>query len=871
MSAPCEHCGLPVPPGAERFCCSGCETVALFLRSNGLEAGYRALRDPAQGPATTTGRAYEELDDPSFHERYVRPGPAGTCPEGTCDVELYLEGVHCAACVWLVEKLPGLVPGVTAARLELARGLLRVRFDPSAAPLSRVARTIDGLGYAVHPYRGAALAEQRRVEDRAALVRVAIAGALAGNVMLVSFASYGGLLHGIEDSFAHLFRWIAFGLCVPAVFGPGRVFLRGGLAALRTRTPHVDLPVSLALLAGLAGGAYHTLVGSGAVYFDTVTVLVFLLLVGRFLQQQQRRKAADAAELLGSLAPASARRVEGERAREVPLEALQRCDLVEVRGGERVPCDGEVERGSSRLDASLLTGESRPARAGPGDRVHAGTVNRGGPLWVRVAATGEETRVGALVAQVEEHQRRKAPVVLWADRIAGVFVSVVLLLGALTLAIWSQLDPARALDHTVALLVVTCPCALGLATPLAIHAALGRAARAGALVKGGDVLQRLAGEASARRVFLDKTGTLSEGRHRLRTWEVRPDLDAGALEAALLGLEAGSAHPVAEGFREAFPGRAPRAVREPAALANGGLVAALADEAAASSELAPVPAAAPIAAAPIAATRISAGAPAALPELELDAAQRAALAGVLERGETPVLVALDGACAAVAGFGDALRPEAGATVAALAAAGWEPWILSGDHPRVVAAAAAALGIPPERALGGQTPEDKLARVEATRAAGAVTLMIGDGVNDAAALAAADVGVGVRGGSEATLAAADVFLAGRPGAAHGPGIADLAELLEVARDALRRVRLNLGLSLAYNVAAAGLAVAGWIDPIVAAVLMPLSSLTVVANSYGGGGASRAREPLVAPAGREDPAPQAAPPGHALREELARVAV
>src|SRR5690606_8822614 len=246
-----------------------------------------------------------------------------------------------------------------------------------------------------------------------------------------------------------------------------------------------------------------------------------------------------------SLAPTAARRVEADGAVvEVPLEALAPGDSVEVRAGDPIPSDGRVLEGESRVDAALLTGESRPVRVGPGDAVHAGTVNLSGVLRLAVERTGEETRVGQLMQQVEAFSRRKAPVVQLADRIAGRFAAAVLLLAALTLAVWLPRDPSAAVEHAVALLIVTCPCALGLATPLAISVALGRAARAGVLIKGGDVLQRLAERRG--RIWLDKTGTLSEGRSALLAWE-----GDAALQPLVLALEAASAHPLAAGFREA--------------------------------------------------------------------------------------------------------------------------------------------------------------------------------------------------------------------------------------------------------------------------------------------------------------------------------
>ena len=816
----CVHCGLEVPRSRapSEFCCQGCEAVAAFLGSAGQAAD--ASRRASAAPSVPSGRAYEELDDPGFHERHVTQQEGGTR-----SATLYLEGTHCAACVWLVERLPRLCPGVQSARLDLSRGLAQVQWDAEEVALSSLAQTLDRLGYRVHPYRIGEEADRRRGEDRAALVRLAVAGALAGNVMLISFATYGGIWHGMEPAFMALFRWVAFALSLISVFGPGKTFLRGALSSLESRVPHVDLPVSLALLAGVGGGLVNTLRGAGEVYFDTVAVLVFLLLIGRWLQGRQRRRAAETSELLTALAPSSARRLEASGPRLVPLEALQPGDRVEVLSGEGIPADGNVVEGRGSVDRSLLTGESRPVQVSggcagePGDAVHAGEICRGGRLVIQVEAAGEATRLAAILRQVDALSARKAPVVAWANRVAGTFVLAVLVLALLTFVGWSWAAPALALDHALALLIVTCPCALGLATPLAVDAALGRAARLGAIVKGGDVLQRLAGQASAPQgplALLDKTGTLSEGRFSLASWELAPGEDPTRVQAQVMRLEASSAHPIAEGLREAWgEGGLPDVeVRE---LPGGGLEAELEGEL----------------------WRV--GAPSALAALGIESPAEA-LRALVRAGRTPVAVSRGQRWVGLAGLGDQLRPEAGEAVRALQEAGWRVELLSGDHPAVVEAVGAELRV--SAARGGATPEAKAARVEEAREEGyGPILMVGDGVNDAAALAAADVGVGVRGGSIAALEAADVYLS-------EPGVGALSALNALAQDTLQRIRFNLGLSLGYNVLAATLAAAGLIDPILAAILMPLSSLGVVANSYRGleraqvSGAELARRSLPA---------------------------
>ena len=790
----CAHCGLEVPralvdEGAERqFCCHGCRAVYAVIHEHGLDRYYafRAETDAAREPARPTGRSYAELDDPGFQAR-----ACWTTSDGLAATELYLEGVHCAACVWLVERLPGLVPGVVEVRLDLPRSRALVRWDARAVTLSAAARQLDALGYHAHPSRGLEVHALRRSEDRRMLARIGVAGAAAANVMAIAFALYGGFFHGMEPEYASLFRWASLAVTVPAMIWGGGVFFRGAWAALRVRALHMDLPISVGLLAGFLHGAVNTVRGAGDVYFDSVTALIFLLLAGRYIQRRQQRVAADSVELLASLAPSAARLLLEEGVREVPIEALVPGARVEVRAGDTVPADGVIFAGRSALDLSLLTGESRPTDAGPGDRVHAGTVNLSSRLEVTVERIGEDTRVGRLAKLVEEYGRRRAPIALLADRIAGHFVVAVLVLAALTFALWARVDVGRAVDHAVALLIVTCPCALALATPLALSAAIGRAARAGFLIKGADVLEKLA---RPGRMWLDKTGTLTQGRAALIEWWGDPA--ARMLAAA---AEAHSSHPLARAL-VAAAGPVSEASVTIVETQGGGIEGTVAGRSVVLGSPAFVNA--------------RTGAPA--PDFEGRARELTA------DGLTPVLVAVDGRVAGTAGFGDPLREDAAPALARIRRHGWRVGILSGDDPVVVGSIGRRLGIVLEDCRGGVSPEGKLRAVEDESAENSV-VMVGDGVNDAAALAGATVGIAVHGGAEAALAAADVFIA-------RPGIARVADLLDGAGRAMRTVRRNLVLSLCYNVVGAAFAMAGLINPVVAAVLMPLSSITVIAHSY-----------------------------------------
>ena len=800
----CAHCTLPVPRGllregeGKQFCCEGCRTVHEVIHGCGLEQYYRLRQhdDAEARPASAPGKRYEEFDDPAFAGLYV-----DSRPPGVQQVELFLDGVHCSACVWLVEKLPRILKGVIEARLDFGRRTVRLSWDPATVQLSAIARQLASLGYAPHPSRGKSERERRRIEDRTHLVRIAVAGAIAGNVMVIAFALYGGMFHGIEPQYRSFFHWISMGLTLVSVAWPGRVFFRGARAAWRTRTMHMDVPISIGLAAGVTYSSISTITGHYDGYFDTLTILIFLLLVGRWIQARQQQKSRDAVELLFSMTPSAARviREDGTEC-EVPLEALRVGVNVEVRAGESIPVDGVVLDGRSTLDTSLLTGESRPVSIAENDRVHAGTINLAAPLRIRITEIGETTRVGRLMKLVEDSAARRAPVVRLADRIAGVFVTVILSLAAITIALWLMLEPGRAVPNAMALLIVTCPCALGLATPLAIVAGIGRAAQRGMLIKGGEVVERLN---QPGLIMLDKTGTITEGRMNLVDW--RGDRDLKPLVAL---IERASSHPIARALARMSgaqlpPDAPPPVVRDLCEVAGKGIHAVVDDRA------------------------FHIGSVAFMRENMIPIAGwvEPAVGEMTGRAVTPILIAVDGQIRALAGVGDPIKADAREAIEKLRDHGWTIGILSGDHPDVVAAVAGELGLDPELCRGGVIPEEKLARIQSftRRHDRGPVVMVGDGVNDAAALAAASVGIAVKGGAEASFSAADVYL-------NTPGLLPVVNLITGSKRTFGVIRRNIFISLLYNVLGVSLAMGGLLNPLVAAIVMPISSLSVITISY-----------------------------------------
>lgn len=810
VAAACTHCGLDVPAGliergaASQFCCHGCRTAFAVIHSGGLARFYELTGREGSwvNRAEELTKGFTHFDDGAFASLYC-----SRINEHMMSATLRVEGIHCAACVWLLERLPFASPGLgpASSRVDMRKRLLTVTWDPRVTRLSAIARLAATLGYPLHAPRGLSVDAARRKESRSQLIRIGIAGAILGNVMLVTLALFAGEADaaGAMDSAMHsFFRRVSMGLSLISLAWPGSVFFRGAWAAWRTRTPSMDVPIAVGLALGAAWGTVNALRGTGQVYFDTICTLVFLLLAGRWVQYSQQRKAADAVEMLFALTPSTARLVDGDSVREVPVESLSGeatgC-IIEVEAGGTVPVDGRIVRGESELDVSLLSGEWRPVRAMEGDHVCAGALNLSAPIRIVVEAAGEATRVGQLMKLVEDAAQRRAPIVRLADRLSAVFVPVVLLLAAGTGVVWAMINPETAVDHAAALLITTCPCALGLATPLAVIVAIGRAAGRGILIKGGDTLEAMAAHRGV--MLIDKTGTLTHGGVRV----VRSSC-SDELGRAAAALERGIAHPVARAIAgmDDGAGEACGVIGVHHTVGRGvvGVVCG---------------------------RRVAVGSVGFVREImgHIDAAalhetDRAAAAGF-----SPVVAAFEGGACGVLWLGDGVREDSHECVRRLEDAGWDVRIVSGDDERIVARVGGEVGLDPAMCLGGVSPEGKLEVVRRLREAepGRTVVMVGDGVNDAAALSGATVGVAVHGSAEASLAAADVFLS-------RPGLSGLVELIEGSRRAVGVIKRNMAASLLYNAAFIAMAMAGVLTPLIAAVVMPFSSLTVVLLSVRG---------------------------------------
>ena len=784
---PCAHCGSPAPAntrGGPAYCCNGCEVAHASVAMLSCPVANQSPLTQKQSDAPASPAA-QVLDAPEFLAQHARVDAAGVA-----NIELAIRGMHCASCVWRIEALPEQLTGVIESRVQFRRGRLSLAFDSTRISLGAIAHRLELMGYAVGPVSQAA-SVQRRDQERTAMIRMAVAGACAGNAMLLAFALYAGLFDGMAPVYREAFRWGSLAVTGIALLWPGMVFFRSAWAAIRTGSINLDGPIALALLAGGVWSTASTITGHGEVYFDSVSVLIFALLVGRYVQQRQQRWAADSVELLFSLTPQSARRIKANGAVEViPTQSLEVGDLVEILAGDSFPCDGRIVSGHTSIDTSLLTGESLPRSCEVGDDVFAGAVNIASTVRCTTTASGTETRVARLMALVEDNSSRKAPIVQFADKVGSIFLTGMLLLAAATFIFWFNTGVLPAMENAVALLVVTCPCALGLATPLAFTLAIGRAARQGILIKGGDAVQHMAGTAGI--LFLDKTGTITDGKMSVVHWS-----GSQKLANTVAAIERGSTHPVGvalAAMTQHIPGSVEDSIQSVTNVPGSGIRAQVGfSEVMIGSE---------------------AFARASATHLPFDLL--ASAASWATQGLTPVYVVVDGILSAVAAVGDTIRKDSCDVIRDLRTMGWDCRILSGDNPGVVRHVAGVCGITDAR--GGVTPEEKLAIVAAAAAQGR-TVMVGDGVNDAAALAAAHVGISVHGGAEASLAAADIYLA-------NPGLSSMLTLIRGSRHTLRTIKVTLAASSLYNIVAATVAMTGHMHPIIAALVMPLSSLTAV---------------------------------------------
>lgn len=742
----------------DSYCCHGCEVAAAIIRGAGLERYYTERERFAPRPESLAS-GWAEV-------------PVATTPDGFAEVQLAIDGLRCASCVWVTEKVLQRTPGVDAVMVSYASGRCSLRWDPAQVDLPALARRIAALGYRPRPLA------RPSAPDRGLLLRMGVASMAMLAIMGLYEGLYAGWWYGgMDPRYAALFRWVSLALATPVALWCAEPFYAGAWSGLRNRVLHMDLPIALGVIILYAHGVATTLRAEDG-YLDSLAMLVALLLAGRVLESRGRRRASEAASALAGTVPRTARRVvhdagpdpqEGrDRIETVSVAELRPGDLIDAGAGEELAADGTVAQGSGQVRMALVTGEAAPVLVGPGDRVVAGALLLDGALTIVVEAVGDETVVHRMARELQSSQDRgMAP--SSTDRIAPWFTAGTLTVALLTFAgWWLARGGDAAIARTVAVLVVACPCALALAQPLAAAAGLGAAARRGLLLRSGDALLALG---RVRQAGLDKTGTATLGAIEV----------TGAEDDALriaAGLERYSTHPIAraitaEAARRRIPLPVAADVRETAGAGISGRV---------DGDL----------------WELQSGGPGVVELLRGPARSRYA------RIE----------------LGDAIRPDTAQAVAELERLGVVPTLLTGDHAAVGQRIAREAGI---RIVAARlTPQEKSDWIRARQQPGDGVLFLGDGLNDGPALAAADVGIAMASGAASSLLVAD-------GIVSTGSLRPVVAGIRAARAAERAIHRSQVQSIVYNVVSVVAAAAGWVNPLVAAVLMPLSSISVIWNA------------------------------------------
>lgn len=759
----CRHCSADFSGGGD-FCCPGCASAHDLVQMLGLSRYYEQR-------ATDSGQAPNRPEPiPTVLDL---PAWIRDLGDGEQELTLMVEGLQCGACIWLIEQSLLQQPGVKQARVALSTRRLTLRWKEDDADPQELVRLVGRLGYRLTPCDPARLASEADRESKGLLIAMAVAGFAAGNIMLMSVSVWSGADPGTRD----LLHWISALIAIPAIAFAGRPFFRSALTALKAKRTNMDVPISLAIILAPSVSLFETFRSGEHAYFDSAVTLLFFLLIGRYLDRRARGRAHATASRLLALNAAAATVVEPNgRQHSLPPSRLMPGMTVLITPGSRVPADGTVTAGNSDLDLSTISGESAPQSCKPGDRLFASTLNLTGPLRMRVDAVGDSTLLADMVRLMEAAESRKGRFVRIADRVARRYAPVVHTVALATFLGWWQgggLPAAEALMIAVAVLIITCPCALALAVPVVQVVASQRLMRSGILLKSADALERLTGIDT---IVFDKTGTLTLGRLELQPGAL-PDL----LQIAA-GMAANSRHPLARALSRAAP--------------DATVLSGVMEQPGAGLEWE----------GQSGTWKLGSCAFTGQPE-DAVTDQILWLAGPDERRQRFQ-------------FSDRLRPGAEAVIANLKAHGLKLEILSGDRAAPVEDLARKLGI--GTFASRLSPIDKATRLEALMKARRKVLMIGDGINDAAALAGAHVSMAPASGMEITQIAADVVF-------QGDSLSVIPMTLLLAKRTDRLVRQNLAIALLYNLAAVPLAILGYVTPLVAAIAMSSSSIIVILNA------------------------------------------
>jgi heavy metal translocating P-type ATPase len=776
-TAACVHCGSNFQPqNFERFCCHGCETVFQILNLNGLGRFYelkKASPPDSPLPAQVSPESFSYCDDPEIVSRFAK---------SENEIEFFIEGLNCSACLWLLNKLPDICNDIAATQVNFARSTVQITKVPEGS-FARAARALNRLGYRPHlidhSQSNTELLRQR--ERRRELIRIGIAAACTGNIMIFSVSLYGGA----KGTLGHQFGWLTALLALPVLTYCAFPFYRSAWASVRARSLNLDVPIVVALIAGIIMSLAGAIGETGTLYFDSLSMLVFLLLSSRSWLKNLQQHHLDTSNLEETVLLRTVERIlEDGSLEKISSLSLKADDRISIANDDLLPADGVVILGEGLIHSAILTGESEPVSVKAGDRVFAGTHNLSGRWILKVEKPAMQSRLANILRDADKSSRVKTTLLQFSDRVGQAFVATVFVFAVATVLWFASSDLHEGLSRALALVIVTCPCVFGMAIPLSLSLAIKSAARRGIILKTGDVIERLG---KIQTAYFDKTGTLTNGNLAVKALHFISD--GGEHLAALAALERGQEHPVAQALLEFMkPLQLETKVASAIRLRERGGIEGVVD----GSLYSVVP----------------------LGSISTDQ-KSALLSGYGFFKGVQLLVRFE--------IEDSVRSGARAAIQKLIQRGIRVRVLSGDRTSVVSDVCTQLDLPFDSAIGNASPEEKHRLL---KIGGTESIMIGDGANDAAALGAASVGIAVRGSVDLSLKAADVYLL-------RPELTLVDELFEIARRTRGAITRNLCFSAGFNLFAGGLAVTGHMDPLWAAVLMPVSSFTVLLSALATG--------------------------------------
>ena len=793
----CFHCLQPLPKDGgykvtvagqpQAVCCYGCQAVAQTIEEQGLLHFYqfRDTSNPLQVPLLPEElQQLEAYDQKDLQEQFTQVDDAGMR-----STTLSVEGMTCAACAWLIEQQLMRLNGVHNAQVNATTERVSIRWDEQQVKLSSLLQEIAGLGYRALPFQAATQEQDFKRRRRYFVRRIGIAGLATMQVMMIAVALYFGMVDELDDNLRQFFWWISLLFATPVLLYSAQPFYLSALRSIQARQLNMDVPVSLALLSAYGASAYATVINAGEVYFESVSMFTFLLLVGRYLELLAKQRAIATAANLVKLLPATAQReVAPGQFEAVAVSKLNVGDVVQVLAGQTLPADGELLSHETEINESMLTGESVPVLHQQGSQVLAGTLNQTQPIRVRVSATQQSTVMAKIAALQDQALANKPRLAERAERLANQFVKQLLILAAVTFLVWSFIDPAEAFWVTLAVLVATCPCALALAAPTAVTGVIHRLNRYGIILRNTDVIETLR---EVKTVVLDKTGTLTSGQFALSERQYLNG-DAELADSLAKALESYSEHPLAEPFKALDLDSSMLQLDDVEVHLGAGI----------SATWHASPSARP--------AKVRIGAPRFIAEWHPE---------VTEQSEANVVLATESEVFAFYKVEDHIREDALSTLNQLREQGFELIMLTGDKYANAKRVAEQLNISTFKAEC--LPADKLAYVQGQQQHGPV-LMIGDGINDGPVLAQADVSMTFGQAADLARQAADVV-------AMRNEFAAVAQLITHTAQSRRILRQNISWALVYNLGIIPIAVLGLVTPYIAAIGMSISSLLVLANS------------------------------------------